>query len=106
MRLRSFNAPTMQEAMALVKAELGPDAVILSTEAVGKAVKVTAALDRDAILANPTSDSDLEPLDETVADERLAGVARVDEQPFLEPRDGVRQRCDVQRHAADSCSGR
>ena len=63
MRLRSFNAPTMQEAMALVKAELGPDAVILSTEAVGKAVKVTAALDRDAILANPTSDSDLEPLD-------------------------------------------
>ena len=37
MRLRSFNAPTMQEAMALVKAELGPDAVILSTEAVGVA---------------------------------------------------------------------
>lgn len=63
MRLRSFNAPTMQEAMALVKAELGPDAVILSTEEVGKAVKVTAALDRDAILANPAADGDLAPLD-------------------------------------------
>lgn len=62
MRLRSFNAPTMQEAMALVKAELGPDAVILSTEAIGKAVKVTAALDRDAILASPAV-GDLEPLD-------------------------------------------
>jgi flagellar biosynthesis protein FlhF len=63
MRLRSFNAPTMQEAMALVKAELGPDAVILSTEQVGKAVKVTAALDRDAILATPVGVAELDPLD-------------------------------------------
>lgn len=64
MRLRSFNAPTMQEAMALVKAELGPDAVILSTEQVGKAVKLTAALDRDAILAAPpTGAADLDPLE-------------------------------------------
>lgn len=55
MRLRSFNAPTMQEAMALVKAELGPDAVIVDTEQVGQAVKITAALDRDAILAMPGS---------------------------------------------------
>ncbi|WP_374652604.1 GTP-binding protein [Dongia sp.] len=53
MRLRTFNAPSMKEAMALVKAELGPDAVILNTEQVGQAFKITAALDRDAILAQP-----------------------------------------------------
>jgi flagellar biosynthesis protein FlhF len=63
MRLRTFNAPTMQEALALVKAELGLDAVILSTEQIGKAVKVTAGLDRDAILAAPEIAEALDPLD-------------------------------------------
>lgn len=53
MRLRTFNAPSIKEALALVKAELGPDAVILNTEQIGKAFKVTAALDREAILAQP-----------------------------------------------------
>lgn len=63
MRLRSFNAPSIKEAMALVKAELGPDAVILNTEQIGRAFKITAALDRDAILAQPRSATEMEPLD-------------------------------------------
>lgn len=63
MRLRSFSAPTMKEAMAAVKAELGPDAVILATEQIGQAVKVTAALDRDALLAAPAGGPMLDPLD-------------------------------------------
>ena len=50
MRLRTFNAASIPEAMRQVRAELGPDAVILATETVGKSVKVTAALDRAAIL--------------------------------------------------------
>jgi flagellar biosynthesis protein FlhF len=62
MRLRTFNAPSMKEAMAMVKAELGADAVILNTEQVGQAVKITAALDRDAILAQPPEPV-LDPLD-------------------------------------------
>ena len=62
MRLRTFNAPNMTEAMALVKAELGPDAVILNIEQVGQAVKITAALDRDAILAQPPAPAQ-DPLD-------------------------------------------
>jgi flagellar biosynthesis protein FlhF len=53
MQLRSFNAPSMKDAMALVKAELGQDAVILNTEQIGSSFKITAALDRDAILALP-----------------------------------------------------
>jgi len=62
MRLRTFNAPSMKEAMAMVKAELGADAVILNTEQVGQAVKITAALDRDAILAQQPEPA-LDPLD-------------------------------------------
>ncbi|MBK8160563.1 MAG: GTP-binding protein [Rhodospirillaceae bacterium] len=63
MRLRSFNAPSIKDAMALVKAELGPDAVILNTEQIGRAFKITAALDRDAILAQPRPNTSQDPLD-------------------------------------------
>jgi flagellar biosynthesis protein FlhF len=50
MRLRTFSAASMSEAMRLVREGLGPDAVILSTETEGRLVKVTAALDRAAII--------------------------------------------------------
>jgi flagellar biosynthesis protein FlhF len=63
MRLRTYNAPSIKEAMALVKAELGPDAVILNTEQIGRAFKITAALDREAILAQPRAALALDPLD-------------------------------------------
>jgi len=45
MRLRNFTAPSMQEAMALVRQELGPEAIIVSTDDEAGAVRVTAALD-------------------------------------------------------------
>lgn len=47
MRLRSFTAPTIADAMQLVRQEMGPEAVILSTERLGRAqgVKVTAGLE-------------------------------------------------------------
>lgn len=47
MRLRSFTAPTIADAMQLVRNELGVDAVILSTERLdkGAGVQVTAALE-------------------------------------------------------------
>ena len=50
MRLRTFSAASIPEAMRQVRAELGVDAVILATETIGKSVRVTAALDRAAIL--------------------------------------------------------
>lgn len=47
MRLRTFTAATMSEAMALVRARLGPDAVIVSTEeGEDGATRLTAAVDR------------------------------------------------------------
>ncbi|SDD54394.1 flagellar biosynthesis protein FlhF [Belnapia rosea] len=48
MRLRLFQAAGMVEAMALVRAELGPDAVILDSRRVRGGVEVTAALDQPA----------------------------------------------------------
>ena len=50
MRLRTFSASNMSEAIRLVRDELGPDAVILNTETSGNEVRITAALDRAAIL--------------------------------------------------------
>lgn len=54
MRLKSFTAPTMTEAMELVRQELGDDAIIVSTQraAGSKGVRITAAMESvDADLA-------------------------------------------------------
>jgi flagellar biosynthesis protein FlhF len=45
MRLRTFTAPSVGEAVRQVRAVLGEDAVILSTEQIGKQVKLTAAIE-------------------------------------------------------------
>jgi flagellar biosynthesis protein FlhF len=65
MRLRTFTAPTISEAMRQVRTGLGDDAVILSTEQNGKAVKITAAVEPAAGAAAtasiaPDSTDDLE----------------------------------------------
>ncbi|MBF0306560.1 MAG: GTP-binding protein, partial [Alphaproteobacteria bacterium] len=47
MRLKSYTAPSMAEAMHLVRQELGEDAIIVSTQRAvgGKGVRITAALE-------------------------------------------------------------
>lgn len=48
MQIKKFNAEDINEALRLVKAEFGGDAVILSTRGIkGKGVEVTAAADRE-----------------------------------------------------------
>lgn len=49
MKLRTFTAPDMPTAMKLIKAELGPDAVILATHAERgrKSIRVTAAVETE-----------------------------------------------------------
>jgi len=47
MRLKLYRAPVMSQAMARVRAELGEDALILSTRRVGDGIEVTAALEPD-----------------------------------------------------------
>jgi flagellar biosynthesis protein FlhF len=48
MRLRSFSARTMSEAMSLASRELGADAIIVSTQEEDGLMRVTAALDEPA----------------------------------------------------------
>lgn len=45
MRLRTINAPTMAQAMELLRTELGDDAIIVSTETANGQVKIIAALE-------------------------------------------------------------
>ncbi len=47
MRLKMFHASGMTEAMARVRLELGPDALILATRRLGDGVEVTAALEEE-----------------------------------------------------------
>ncbi len=56
MRLKSFYAKTMTEAMQLVREALGEDAIIIATreEAGGKSVRVTAAVDEKTVAFDET----------------------------------------------------
>ncbi len=73
MRLKSYNAPTMAEAMRMVREELGDDAIIVSTQRAsdGQGVRITAALedpgDEDAI-ATALSGKNTTPFAEKVRD--------------------------------------
>ena len=68
MRLKSFTAATLPEAMRLVRNEMGPDAVILSSQPGenGRSVRITAALEDsllDELAFSPDSNR-LSPIDE------------------------------------------
>lgn len=69
MRLKTFYAKNMTEAMRQVRDELGEDAVIIATrdENGGKSVRVTAAIEQDDSLPDPYADDDryLDPLSAT-----------------------------------------
>jgi flagellar biosynthesis protein FlhF len=47
MRLKLFRAAGMAEAMALVRADLGPDALILNTKTIPGGIEITAALESE-----------------------------------------------------------
>ena len=69
MRLKTFTAPSMNEAMQLVKTHLGPDAIIVSTQKgeAGLGVRLTAAI--EAVEEEDTWDYDddqVDPIDEIV----------------------------------------
>lgn len=77
MRLRTFTAPSIAEAMRQVRDVLGADAVILATEQSGKSVKLTAAIDPAAgapSIAAPEAPP--EPVDEIEAALQFHGVPK------------------------------
>jgi len=73
MLLRSFTAETMSEAMALVRRELGPDAIIVSSEeADDGSTRLTAARDTGEPLSLPDEPDIIDPLAEALAAHGLA----------------------------------
>ena len=48
MKIKRFLAPDMRSALAKVKEELGPDAVIMSNKKVAEGVEIVAAYEEDA----------------------------------------------------------
>jgi flagellar biosynthesis protein FlhF len=71
MRLKSYIAPSMAEAMQMIREELGDDAIIVSTQraAGGKGVRITAALepeDRDEDLDDLVNEVDQPPVGDLV----------------------------------------
>jgi len=56
MRLKSFTANTMKEALQMIRETLGEDAIIVATreENGGKSVRVTAAIDKDTEATMPS----------------------------------------------------
>lgn len=77
MRLKTYTAPTLPEAMAEVRAALGREAVILATEADGRGgVRVTAGLEAAPCAPAPAPPADLEALAEALDDHGVpAGLA-------------------------------
>ena len=61
MRLRTIRAARMSDAMAILRAELGEEAVILGTRRVSGGVEVTAGQDAEdePVLIDPESAPDL-----------------------------------------------
>ncbi|MCK5777639.1 MAG: hypothetical protein KAH11_02540 [Rhodospirillales bacterium] len=77
MRLRNFTAPTMSDAMAQVRAEMGDDAIIVSTEVDGEdgTCWVTAALEDDIVLPDEVYETlQKQPMDPLAKREFLAQV--------------------------------
>lgn len=63
MRLKSFTANTMKEAMQMIRETLGENAIIVSTreENGGRSVRVTAAIDQDTEATMPKPLNDVAP---------------------------------------------
>jgi flagellar biosynthesis protein FlhF len=90
MRLRTFSAPSITEAMRQVREVLGGDAVILSTEQNGKSVTVTAAIEPTDMPAMPSASDAAPTLDSALryhgvpnalADRLLATAAELEGSP-------------------------
>lgn len=58
MKIKRFFAPEMRQAIQLVRAEQGPDAVILSTRSTQGGVEIVAAVDYDAELIDSMAGSE------------------------------------------------
>jgi flagellar biosynthesis protein FlhF len=76
MRLKLYRADSVTEAMALVRTELGPEALILSTRRTSDGVELTAALEPEELPLQPPS----------AGRDGTAGLARREAEAAADPR--------------------
>jgi flagellar biosynthesis protein FlhF len=91
MNIRRFVAPDMREALAAIRADLGVEAVMLSTRKLPNGVEVIAAIDYDDSLlaaaeppaprASPEESREPESRED---DERVAAASGLDDEPLTE----------------------
>ncbi|MEQ1845286.1 MAG: hypothetical protein ABL983_06870, partial [Nitrospira sp.] len=74
MKVKTFHALTMQDAMRAIKEELGPDAIILSAKEVREGGRVVQAFNRPVLEVMAASDQDV-PRSSQAADKVSHGAA-------------------------------
>jgi flagellar biosynthesis protein FlhF len=88
MRLKSFHAETATEAMALIREELGEDAIIVSTHSEDEGVRITAAVDEDVAVRPVFPEADEggeeDPVDAVYAAFKAHGLPAAVGEPLLE----------------------
>src|SRR5665213_3624413 len=81
MKIKRYTAPSMRAALALVRAEQGPDAVILSSRRSDEGIEVIAAVDYDEALfaeaKRPRTGAIIVPPDMTVSTAPTAPIASI-----------------------------
>ncbi len=70
MKIKTYNAPDMRQALRLVRDDQGPDAIILSSRQLPEGVEVTVAMDPEAVIA---AEAELIPATVTAAAASTAG---------------------------------
>ncbi|MBF6058363.1 flagellar biosynthesis protein FlhF [Thiomicrorhabdus heinhorstiae] len=83
MKIKRYVAPTMRQAMNLVRQEYGDDAVILSTKDIDGGVEIVTALDPEAVeyKKNHSEVDSLSPEPEKTSE--IKGARQVEQQPDL-----------------------
>ena len=90
MRLKSFQAETATAAMALIRDELGEDAIIVATNSDDDGVRITAAIDEDAVngqsFVDPRAEDDAstDPVDTLYDVFRRHGMPAAVAEPLLD----------------------
>ena len=81
MNIKRISAPTMREALAEIRRQLGPEAVILQNNHTASGIEVVAATDYDPALAANFAIDDVKQSSTQATEETRAAVARLFGQP-------------------------
>ncbi|MFC3907981.1 flagellar biosynthesis protein FlhF [Legionella dresdenensis] len=103
MKLKRFVAADSRTAMQQIKAEFGPDAVILSSSKVDGGVEVVAAIDYDeTVLAPKAAIASAEPAPASIAEAVVANTSVLPPNQVISPLDDMRQEIQTLRQMMEA----